>query len=175
MQKLTNLIDRIASVRVLAALVLLALLFPVLLFPAAGIGEAKPLDLYWSYSPEQAYAYLGALGGAGRAAYIRMELTLDMAFPVIYSLALSIALALVMCRFVAPSSRLYALCLFPLLIVMMDWCENLGLVAAAYAFPHRMEGVIIVASGFTSLKWFFLMSSALLLVAAVLAAARRQR
>ncbi|MGB5605052.1 MAG: hypothetical protein WBN51_00925, partial [Gammaproteobacteria bacterium] len=57
-----RIIDRIATVRVLVLLILLTALFPAVLFPAAGIGNDKPLDLYFSYSPDQVYGYIGGLG-----------------------------------------------------------------------------------------------------------------
>ena len=63
-------------------LVLLSMFFPAVLFPAHGAGDIRPLDLYFSYSPGQAYEYLVALGVEGRSAYIGMALTSDLVFPV---------------------------------------------------------------------------------------------
>ena len=51
-QKLTGMIERIATVRVLVLLTLLSTLFPTVIFPAADIGDDRPLDLYFSYSPD---------------------------------------------------------------------------------------------------------------------------
>ena len=106
LQKLTGMIDRFATIRVLMVLTLLATLFPAVLFPAAGIGNDRPLDLYFSYSPDQAYEYLSGLGAKGRSAYARMELTTDLLFPVVYSLALTVALVMAARRVLPPDSRL---------------------------------------------------------------------
>jgi hypothetical protein len=106
LQKLTGMIDRIATVRVLVVLTLLVALFPAVLFPAAGIGDDTPLDLYFSYTPDQVYEYLGRLGANGRIAYAKMELTTDLLFPVVYSLALTVALVMVARRVLPADSRL---------------------------------------------------------------------
>ena len=152
LKKLAGIIDRIATVRVLVVLTLLTILFPIVVFPATGLGDVIPLDLYLSYSPGQAYEYLGGLGDNGRIAYARVELTTDLVFPVVYSLGLAVALRMV-ARKLLPSSRLQPMCLFPLLIVIADWCENLSLAIVIHAFPDRLDVIVNVASLFTSLKW----------------------
>ena len=111
----------------LVLLTLLSILFPTVLFPAAGIGDDTPLDLYFSYSPDQVYKYLSGLGAKGRIAYAKMELTTDLLFPVVYSLALTVALVIGARRILPSDSRLQYLLFFPLLIVIADWCENLSL------------------------------------------------
>ena len=165
LQKLAEMIDRIATVRVLVILTLLSVLFPVVLFPAAGIGDDKPLDLYFSYSPDQAYEYLGGLRAKGRSAYARMELTTDLLFPVVYSLALTVVLVMAARRVLPPQdSRLQFLCFFPLLIVVADWCENLSLVVVIHAYPDRVDAIVTAASLFTSFKWTFLVLVVITLV-----------
>lgn len=148
-------------------LVLLSMFFPAVLFPAHGAGDIRPLDLYFSYSPGQAYEYLVALGVEGRSAYIGMALTSDLVFPVVYALALSAALVLVLRKLLPLSSRLRYLCLFPFLIVIADWCENLCLAMVARAFPERADALVRSASLFTSLKWMFIALTILMLLTAV--------
>ena len=166
LKKLTGFIGRFATVRVLLALTLLSALFPVVLFPAAGIGDDRPLDLYFSYSPDQVYDYLDRLGAKGRSAYARMELTTDLLFPVVYSLALTVALMMVARRILPADSRLQYLCCFPLLIVIADWGENLGLAVVIHVFPDRLDTVVTAASLFTSIKWVFLTLTVMMLSAA---------
>lgn len=156
LQRLIRIIDRIATVRVLVLLILLTALFPAVLFPAAGIGNDKPLDLYFSYSPDQVYGYLGGLGAGGRNAYARMELTTDLLFPVVYCLALTVALAIGVRKILPFNNRLGYLYFLPLPVLISDWCENMGLSAVLHAYPDRLDAIIYAASMFTSLKWFFL-------------------
>ena len=174
LQKLTGLIERIATIRALVLLTLLSILFPTVFFPAAGIGADRPLDLYFSYSPDQVYDYLDGLGEKGRSAYAKMELTTDLLFPVVYSLALTVALVMVARRVLPANSRLQYLRFFPLLIVIADWCENLGLAAVIHAYPVQRDTIVTAASLFTSLKWVFLsLTAMMLLVAAALVVARQ--
>lgn len=146
---------------------LLSIFFPAVLFPAHGAGDIRPLDLYFSYSPDQAYEYLVALGEDGRSAYIGMALTSDMVFPVVYAMALSVAFMLVLRKLHLPSGRLRYLCMFPFMIVIADWCENLGLAMVTRAFPERADVLVLSASVFTSLKWVFIALAILMLLAAV--------
>lgn len=148
----------------LVLLTLLSILFPTVLFPAAGIGDDTPLDLYFSYSPDQVYKYLSGLGAKGRIAYAKMELTTDLLFPVVYSLALTVALVIGARRILPSDSRLQYLLFFPLLIVIADWCENLSLAAVIHAFPDQLDAVSTAASLFTSIKWTFLILVVMTLV-----------
>lgn len=164
-QQAGRFIERIASVPALALLTLLSILFPAVLFPVHGIGDIKPLDLHFSYSPDQVYEHLAALGAKGRGAYTRMLLTSDLAFPVIYSMALSIALMLVL-RKLLPLASTY-LCLFPFMIVITDWFENLSLVMVTREFPERADVIASFASSFTSLKWALIVLTVLILLTSV--------
>ena len=158
-------IERIASVPALALFIFLSLLFPAVVFPVHGISDITPLDLHFSYSPDQVYEHLAALGANGRDAYTRMLLTSDLVFPVIYSMALSIALMLVL-RKLLPLASTY-LCLFPFMIVISDWFENLNLVFVVRKFPERADVIAGYASSFTSLKWGLVVLTALILLISV--------
>ena len=166
LQSLMQFIDRIASVPALLVLMLLSVLFPVMVFPAHGIGAVRPPDLYFFYSPDQVHDYLAVLGAEGRRAYTRMALTSDLAFPVIYSAALSMALVLFLRKWL-PSARRY-LSLFPLLIVIADWGENLFLAVVLAAYPEPLDGVVRIASLFTSLKWVLVALTLLVLLSVLL-------
>ena len=162
LQQASRFIEHIASVPALALLVLLSVLFPVALFPVHGIGDIKPLDLHFSYSPDLLYEHLVALGAKGRDAYTRMLLTSDLVFPVIYSMALSIALMLFL-RKLLPRANTY-LCLLPFMIVIADWLENLSLVLNIHEFPERADVLASYASAFTSLKWVLIVLTVLILL-----------
>lgn len=174
LKKITGFIERIATIRVLVLLTLLSILFPVFLFPAAGIGGDTPLDLYLFYSPDQVNEYLGGLGAKGRSAYAKTELTTDLLFPVIYSMALMVALVMAARRSLPADSRLQYLRFLPLLIVIADWGENLCLAVVTEAFPDRLDAIVTAASFFTSLKWGFLVIVVMTLVILLALAVRKQ-
>ena len=157
-------VDRHACVPVLLVLLFLSALFPVIVFPAHGIGDMVPLDLYFSYDPDQVHSHLSALGEQGRRAYAGMLLISDMVFPLFYTSALSVALVLGLRSKLAPGHR--RLCLFPFLVVIADWCENLCLATAVRAYPDSVDTVVRIASISTSLKWALLAVTLLMLLAA---------
>ena len=167
LQQSVQFIERISSIPVLVALTLVSVIFPAVLFPAYGIGDIKLLDLHFSYSSVQVYEHLAALGKDGRSAYTCMLLTSDLAFPVIYSLALSVALMLIQQKLFPPDSRFRYLCLFPFLIVIVDWCENLSLAFVTRTFPEPIDWIVSFASFFTSLKWTLVVLTILMLLTAV--------
>ena len=160
------LVGRFAGVPLLLVLAVLASLFPLVLFPACGFGGFVPLDLHFTYTPEQVYGYLAELGAEGRGSYSCMLLFPDMVFPVVYAAALSVLFMLVLCRHVSPA-RAY-LCLFPFLVVIADWGENLFLAGVLAAYPQSLDGVIRIASLFTSLKWVLIALTLLALLSVLL-------
>lgn len=138
-----------------------------MLFPAHGIGGFKLLDLHIHYSPDQVYEHLAMLGVEGRTAYIGWALTSDLAFAVIYALALSVVLILILRELFPPVSRFRHLSLLPFLTVFTDWGENLSLAWVTHVFPARVDAVVFFASFLTSLKWIFIALTVLTLLAMV--------
>jgi len=160
-------IERFAGIPSLVVLLAISILFPVVIFPLHGLNDIRLLDLHFLYDPDQVYQHLSMLGAEGRNSYCRMALTSDLLFPVSYSLAMSVALMLVLRKLFLPDSRFRYLCLFPFLIVIIDWCENLSLAFVTYSFPERADTLIGFASVFTSLKWMLVVSSILMLLTGI--------
>lgn len=161
-------IDRLASLRVLGMCFLLTLLFPLLIFPWMGFGDEQPMDRSWSYSARQVYAYLDALGAAGRSEYLRWALSADLVFPVIYSFMLFLALTLACRRTTGCRGWIRKGRYLPLLIIVADWSENVSLAVVAYRYPERLDVMAQAASLFTTTKWMLIGGSLLLLVIMVL-------
>jgi hypothetical protein len=166
LEQVAVLVGRFAGVPALLVLAVLAALFPLVLFPACGVGDFIPLDLHFSYTPEQVSIYLAGLGDEGRRSYRCMLLLPDMVFPLVYATALSVQLMLVLCRRLSTARRY--LCLAPYLVVIADWGENLFLATVSGGYPDTLDGLIRIASVFTSLKWTLLALTLLLLFAAIL-------
>lgn len=155
---------RVSSVPLFLLLTLVSLLFPLVLFPLYGIGDHGFLDLYLFYGPEQVRDYLSALGPAGRAAYISMLLSADLLYPVVYSLALSVALTLLWRERSSIENPRRYWTLLPFAIVLFDWCENLSIAWIARAYPDQTEAMVRVASACTSMKWSLVAFTLLLIV-----------
>ena len=93
--------QRLARRAALPTLLLLAVLaaliyfvfFPALLANPPTLHQSGALDAHLSYTPQQAYQALEAYGPSGRTQYSRAILLLDIVFPVIYALLLSLLIA----------------------------------------------------------------------------------
>ena len=65
------------------------------------------------------------------------------------------------------------LSLFPFLIVIADWGENLALVMVTRVFPARADAVAGLAGMFTALKWVLIVLTVLMMLAVVAFGAAR--
>jgi hypothetical protein len=122
-----------------------------------GNPNLKPLDLQFSYSPEKANELISAYSDKERSLYLLIEVTLDIAYPIIYSLCLSFALFLLY-----NNMRLAKL---PLFLILLELFENAGIVILLANYPHQHPWVASVASVFTSLKWTLAVLCLLLVLA----------
>jgi hypothetical protein len=144
----------------LIVLFLVLLVFNLILFPARArcldvlSGEAGPvLDVRFGYSPEEVHAYAGALGPKGRRLYALTQITLDLAYPALYSLFLSGLLVAVLSRGFSGRRGIAWLVTIPFGIALIDVAENLSIIALLGRFPATPLGLAHLASAFTVDKW----------------------
>lgn len=124
--------------------------------------DVRIMDLRLSYTPDELYAALTALGGDGRAAYVRSLTILDVAFPIVYG---TILVLLPLYAFAdLPWPRRRNLAAVAVVGVVLDYAENLSVLTLVLNHPRRLDGLARVASTFTTAKWVFV--SAAMLVAA---------
>jgi len=150
-------LERIASWRFLAILVVLyGVVFTFLMRGMGGApGDNQPLDLMFSYSPEQVYTNLAQLGEVGRKTRILVSSTLDTAYPLVYSMLFAVLITL-LTRFLGWTHKVWKwLALLPFVILAFDLSENLSINVMAFRYPERMAALAQAASLFTSLKWIF--------------------
>lgn len=140
-------------------LILLGLVVLVNLLLALSLGgnpNIKPLDLQFSYSLEEAYKMISAYSEQERAVYILVELTVDIIYPIIYSLCLSFALFLLFGKM--------TLAKLPLFLALIELIENACIVTLLVNYPHEHPGLVGFASVFTSLKWILAVTCLLLVI-----------
>jgi hypothetical protein len=169
------------------ALIVLLLILPfnLFLFPArhrqltALSGQEDVIiDVWFAYTPAQVYAVLPVLGEQGRRAYALSEVTLDLAYPALYSTLLRIALAALLRRLRRRWPALPRLERLAVAVFAADVLENLGITALLLAYPARLDGLAWLTAGVTTLKWVLGAASiAVLLVGSVIyvLTARRPR
>jgi hypothetical protein len=143
--------------RLVAAFVLLFLGFQL---RSRALGGVPVLDVRFGYTPDGARDVLEALGEAGRSLYVATQLTLDVAFPLVYA-ALFAAL-IVRWHDREPARRLLAI---PLLGGLMDLLENVTAVILASTYNGAASPLAWVTSAAGIVKFACFATSLLLILA----------
>lgn len=152
-------VRRISSWRNLALFVGLTLLMALAVFPwlrgqrAEEGGVTEILDIQWSYTSEEVYALFESLGEGGRRLYAIGEVTVDLIFPIVYTLSLAMWITLTFGRAFAPNSLLQRLHLFPFGLMAFDFLENSGIVILLLVYPAELRGLAKLVGLFTTTKW----------------------
>lgn len=162
--------------------VVLFVVFSAIVLPAqaeAGafytVRYAAPDTSAW-YAPDDLYAAAEAWGSEGRAAYVQARVTFDVVWPIVYGTFLATTLAWVWARGTAPGSRWRRVALLPVVVVMLDYAENICTATVMARYPARTPVLAELAPLFTAGKWVALSASFLLLgVGVIIAVAARWR
>ncbi len=139
----------------------LVLLFAIVIVPLvqgqleARSGGAGPIDLLFSYTPEEAYSIIASFGDEGRAIYRTFAMTGDIIYPVIYSMFFSLIMTWLFQRGFAPNSKMHLLNVIPLGAWLFDWLENIHIVTMLSLYPSTSTIVAKLASFCTTIKWSF--------------------
>ncbi len=142
---ISDLLQKNVSWNYIVILFGLILIFNLVLFPLFHTTNKNnsPLDIQFSYSEEKAYNLLEKYTEKERNEYFVGELTVDFVYPIIYGLFI--------CFLIYKLSKKTLLSLFPLLIIISDYLENIGIVIILKYYPHKLTSVVKLTSLFTSL------------------------
>ncbi len=154
--------EKWATKRVLLALSIAYLIFPFYLLPLI-LPEGKPLDLYLFYSPQEAFALINSYGDDNRASYALGSATIDMIYPLCYSTFLGLGLTFILVRSYEQHEAIQYFRLFPYTILFADVAENMCIISLLLDYPNKDANIALLATIFTSLKWFMFFSTLLLL------------
>ena len=116
-------------------------------------GGLHILDMQGSYTPDDAYALFGALGEAGRRAYLMLHLGPDTLFPIGYALTFAFVSAWFLVRLLPLDHAWQWLSLMPLISGLADELENGLLTTANLMYPDRMDGLVQLAQWMTRIKF----------------------
>ncbi len=155
---MTNFFTKYATWKSILILLGLNLIINVVLFPLfqAASPNAIPLDLQFSYSPEKAYQLLANFSSEELKNYMLVELTLDVAYPVIYGLLLAFL--------IFKLSQKTALAILPIIVLFLDYLENIGIVTLIHYYPQKLTTIATITSLFTSLKWSLVVVSVVVIL-----------
>ena len=147
-----------ASGKLILVLLALMLIFNVIIFPSLTAGTTMvPLDLQFAYTPERAYELIESYGDEMRWKYAIGEMTIDVAYPVVYTLFMSIALMLLF-----PAN--WKLAWLPYSIFVFDIFENTGIVTLLLNYPNQLNAVAWCTSFFSSVKWVMVLVVTLIIL-----------
>ena len=110
-----------------------------------------PIDLLFGYNPARINEMVAAYGQDGRAVYASGELTIDIAYPIIYTFLFCLILSLLFRKRVYAHFRLVNV--LPVGILVFDLLENVCIVYLLKNYPAASSGVASICSVFTNLKW----------------------
>ncbi len=136
----------------------LMLLFEFVFFPQfLPKGEhARSLDTEIAYNADDAYEIIENYTDSMRQRYIYGEVTLDLVFPVIYTLLFSFLIF-----FLFKNTRL---ALFPFIQLIFDYLENTGIVILLSAYPNKIMWLATTTSVFSMVKWVLVGVTALIVL-----------
>lgn len=142
----------------------------------AANNSVMPLDLMFFYTPSQAFEMMDTYGEAGRSVYLRIELTADIIYPIIYTLFFGLLLSWLFQRAFRPDSQMQKWNVMPIGAWFFDMLENAGIVSMLMMYPSKPAIVAWLTMLFGSLKWgFFVMTIGLVLMGLMRAALNRFR
>lgn len=144
-QKVQYALARYARWQVILGLFILLALFMGVLLPGVkdriGSGNAAPIDLTFFPSPQKIFSILAAFDTPGRAFYRLHELTLDIIYPITYTLFFSLLITFLLSRASKRKSLLQPLNLLPFGTLIFDLLENAGIVALLTLYPSQHSGL----------------------------------
>lgn len=148
--------EKWASWKSVLAFFALQMLFNLVIMPAfSGSNEHNlpVLDLQFFYTPQQAYEIVAAYTPAMRQAAATTRLTLDIIYPLVYGMMLSLLLVLTFRRAFTPSKLADAAVFIPWGGVLFDYLENIGFAIIFLSYPKEYFFIAQISAIFTALKW----------------------
>ncbi len=130
-------------------------------------GGAGILDMEFTYTPQQAYAMLGALGDAGREFYLTSILPLDLIVPLAYAVFYAVTISWFLSRWLPAESPWMRLNVVPLVAGIADYCEDIGVITMLLFYPTELYGVAAVTGVISTVKFLLVVASILLVLGAL--------
>lgn len=138
----------------------------------SGTGLEQPLDLMFFSSPEKTFAMIERYGEFGRPFYRNVELTVDIIYPIIYTLAFGLLISWLFQRGFKSDSKMQKLNVFPVGAWFFDLLENLGIVTMLSMWPSQPSVLAWLTTVITMIKWVFAGGSMVLIVVGLVMAAK---
>jgi hypothetical protein len=136
----------------------------------SGTGLEQPLDLMIFATPDKIFNMIEMYGDSTRMFYRTVELTADIAYPIVYTLAFGLLISWLFKRGFAPNSNMRKWNVAPVFAFVFDMLENLNIVTLLSIFPSTPVILGWTLFVFTTIKWLFaVVSIVLILIGLVMA------
>lgn len=138
----------------------------------SGTGLEQPLDLMFLAAPDKMFAMIEQYGEFGRPFYRNVELTVDIIYPVIYTLAFGLLISWLFQRGFKSDSKMQMLNAVPVGAWLFDLLENLGIVTMLTMWPSQPVALAWLTTIISTVKWIFAGASLVLIVIGLVMAAK---
>jgi type II secretory pathway pseudopilin PulG len=169
-QRISDWFHNLATGWATLAVMLVFALFMALVIPSmaasseAQTGSQESPDTSFIYTAKDLYDMAQDYGDAGRQAYVRVRLTFDVIWPLVYCAFLVLAIGWLARRALPIGSRWQRANLVPLLAALFDYLENLFTSVVMLRYPEPTPILATLAPWMTMVKWLFVGASFGLLV-----------
>jgi hypothetical protein len=142
---------------------LIVLLLAYISFPAYWLKNAEetinrlagrpigPIDLTFGFNPTQTLQMVADYGPEVRAFYTRTELTLDVIYPLVYTLLFAVVLTMLFRN--RPYKPFAGVELLPLVTLVFDFLENATIVGLLTTYPAQSMTLAVLCEIFKLAKW----------------------
>jgi hypothetical protein len=174
MKRLSDWLYKVSTGWIVILSLLISLVFTAVVLPrqtadaarfSKGVGSP---DLSLFYSPDELYRMAQTYGEEGRDYFIRVRWTLDVIWPVLYTVFLCTAISWLFKKAITTQSWLWRTNLVPLLAGILDLLENSANSIVMYRYPAQTPIAATLAPLFTLLKWISVSASFILLLIGLL-------
>ena len=121
--------------------------------------HVTPLDLMFFYTPAQAFAMIEKYTEAGRALYMKIELTADIIYPIIYTLFYGLLLSWLFQRGFKSDSQMQKWNVIIVGAWFFDLLENIGVISLLSVYPAQPNALAWLTMLFGLLKWAFVFAT----------------
>ncbi len=154
-----SLVDRVTLKTCIIVTLLFLVLFWIIDFSPLGVagllrvsGGVGILDYETRYSVDFAYDWLTRMGEAGRNFYLTRVMPLDIFYPPCLMAFMFGWCSLLTKKVTSSGSLLRCLPGISVIYLMLDWLENVGIIAMLMNFPERLEKICLATGWITAVK-----------------------
>ena len=139
-----------------------------------GQGGIQPLDLMMFATPDKIFGMIERYGEFGRPFYRNVELTVDIAYPIVYLFFFGLLISWLFQRGYASNSPMRKYNIMPVGAWFFDLLENIFIVTLLSIYPSQPTALAWLLILLTTVKWFFAGASIFLILTGLIMAIRNK-